>query len=88
VELFRTSSSADLSALRTHAEGGRLAEAGQLAHRMASAASSLHFRPLAAKCREVEDLARAEDPRTAGQAEALARLWERSLAAVGRVLDI
>ncbi|EME69611.1 Signal transduction histidine kinase [Paramagnetospirillum caucaseum] len=88
VELFRSSSSADLAALRTHAQAGRLAEAGQLAHRMASAASSLHLVPLAAKCRSVEDAARAEDPNTPVQAEELADLWERSLAAVGRVLDL
>jgi len=88
VELFRSSSSADLAALRSHAQAGRLAEAGQLAHRMASAASSLHLMPLAAKCRAVEDAARAEDPCTPAQAEELAGLWERSLAAVGRVLDL
>lgn len=88
VELFRSSSSADLAALRTHAQAGRLAEAGQLAHRMASAASSLHLGPLAAKCRSVEDAARAEDPNTIAQAEELADLWTRSLAAVGRVLDL
>ncbi|KIL99998.1 sensory box histidine kinase/response regulator [Paramagnetospirillum magnetotacticum MS-1] len=88
VELFRSSSSADLAALRTHAKAGRLAEAGQLAHRMASAASSLHLGPLAAKCRAVEDATRADDPRTDAQAEELADLWTRSLAAVGRVLDL
>jgi CheY-like chemotaxis protein len=88
VELFRSSSSADLGALRTHAQAGRLAEAGHLAHRMASAASSLHLGPLAAKCRAVEDAARAEDAQLAAQAEELADLWTRSLSAVGRVLDL
>ena len=88
VELFRSSSSADLAALRTHAQAGRLAETGNLAHRMASAASSLHLGPLAAKCRVVEDLARAGDAQTAMQAEDLADLWTRSMSAVGRVLDL
>ncbi|BAE50236.1 response regulator [Paramagnetospirillum magneticum] len=88
VELFRTSSAADLAALADHAQAGRLAEAGQLAHRMASAASSLHLSPLAAKCRAVEDAARSEDPETMARAEELADLWARSLAAVGRVFDL
>ena len=81
-------SSADLAALLDHSRSGRLAEAGQLAHRMASAASSLHLGPLAAQCRTLEDAARAERPDTAAMAEDLAGLWESSLAAVGRVLDL
>jgi signal transduction histidine kinase/HPt (histidine-containing phosphotransfer) domain-containing protein len=88
VELFRSSSSTDLVALLGHARSGRLAEAGQLAHRMASAASSLHLGPLAAQCRAVEDAARAGEGGTAALADDLAALWERSLAAVGRVLDL
>jgi signal transduction histidine kinase/HPt (histidine-containing phosphotransfer) domain-containing protein len=88
VELFRSSSSADLAALRTHAQAGRLAEAGQLAHRMASAASSLHLTPLATRCRALEDAARAGDSNTIAMAEDLADLWTRSLAVVGRVLDL
>jgi signal transduction histidine kinase/HPt (histidine-containing phosphotransfer) domain-containing protein len=88
VELFRTSSSADLKALGEHSRAGRLAEAGKLAHRMASAASSLHMGPLTARCRAVEDAARADDPRTPEMAEELADLWGRSLDAMGRVLDL
>ncbi|MBI3445191.1 MAG: response regulator [Magnetospirillum sp.] len=89
VDLFRTSSSGDLAAIVAEARGGRLAEAGSLAHRMASAASSLHLDALAAHCRALENAARAEDAAAAlTLAEELSPLWTNSLSALGQALDI
>ncbi len=79
VELFRTSSSADLALAGQHAANGDLAQLALVVHRMASAASSLHLSALHRHCRRIEDLGRAESPDTLPQAAKLADLWERSL---------
>jgi signal transduction histidine kinase/HPt (histidine-containing phosphotransfer) domain-containing protein len=87
VDLFRRSSSADLSAILGHARDGRLEELGQVVHRMTGAAVSLHLTPLAECCRRLESLALKEDAAAIGLASDLAALWERSVAALATALD-
>jgi len=86
VDLFRSSSSADLDGIAAHLEAGRLSDLGSLAHRMASAASSLHLGPLAAACRSLENAAKAEDAAVPMLVAELGELWHRSMAAVAEAV--
>ncbi|MCR6630763.1 MAG: Hpt domain-containing protein [Magnetospirillum sp.] len=87
VELFRTSSSADLDQVRTSIPAGDLARLGATAHRMASAAASLHLLALNERCRAIETLARAEDTAALTLAGTLPDLWQRSLKALLEVVE-
>ena len=86
VDLFRRSSSADLTVLQALAGDGNLTELAKIAHRMAGAAFSLPRRALAAGCRSLEDLARRGDAAVDGPVADLGRLWADSVAALDRAL--
>ncbi|MBF0324620.1 MAG: response regulator [Alphaproteobacteria bacterium] len=86
VDLFRSSSGKDLAEITRLAEAGQLAQVGQLIHRMASAASSLHMGALAQRCRALENAARADDAVVLDQVGELAGLWERSLQALDEII--
>ena len=87
VELFRTSSSEDLRQVLAHAEAQSLTQLAASVHRMASASASLHLLALNERCRTIENMARAEDPASVAWAKALPDLWERSLKALGEVVE-
>jgi Signal transduction histidine kinase len=78
VQLFRTTSAADLEQAGAHAEAGDLGQLASVVHRMASAAASLHLLALNERCRAIETLARAEDRTALALAKALPDLWRRS----------
>jgi len=86
-ELFRTSSADDLRLSQDHAAAADLPKLASVVHRMASAAASLHLTALNERCRAIENMARAEDAAVLTQARALPELWERSLKALGEVVE-
>ena len=55
-------------------------------HRLASASSSLHLTALAARCRAIENAARARDGKAQNLAKDLGELWDRSLKALNEVV--
>lgn len=87
VDLFRTSSAKDLKMVTDSARAGDMAGLASSVHRMASASASLQLLALNERCRTIENLARAEDPAAAAMAQALPDLWERSLKALGEVVE-
>ena len=87
VDLFRTSSAQDLRQITEQAQAGNLAQVAALVHRMASASASLQLVALNERCRTIENMARAEDPAALAHARALPDLWERSLMALGDVVE-
>lgn len=87
VELFRTSSSEDLRQVLAHAEAQSLMPLAASVHRMASASASLHLLALNERCRTIENMARAEDLASVAWVKALPDLWERSLKALGEVVE-
>ncbi len=87
VELFGTSSGDDLRLILDHAAAADLPRLAAVVHRMASAAASLHLTALNERCRVIENLARAEDAAAIAQARDLPELWQRSLKALGEVVE-
>ncbi|MGE5517392.1 MAG: response regulator [Bacteroidota bacterium] len=87
VDLFRTSSAKDLNQVVAAAEAGDLAALAPVVHRMASASASLQLPGLNERCRTIETLARADDPTAIALARALPDLWQRSLKALGEVVE-
>ncbi|MGE5547606.1 MAG: response regulator [Solirubrobacterales bacterium] len=84
VGLFRRTSGEDLERLMDLASAEPPALAA-LAHRMASAALSMHLLALADRCRAIEAAGRREDPSAGALAVGLPDLWERSLKALEEV---
>ncbi|MGE4279936.1 MAG: response regulator [Magnetospirillum sp.] len=86
VDLFGKSSVQDLENAMLRAAAGDLEGLGPNVHRLASAASSLHLVALAARCRAIENAARARDGQALDLAKDLSALWERSLKALNEVV--
>ncbi len=86
VDLFRRSSSEDLRMAVDLAAAGDLAALAPVAHRMASAAASLHLAALADRCRMIETAARRGEAEAAALADALPRLWDSSVRALADVV--
>ncbi|MBI2235597.1 MAG: response regulator [Magnetospirillum sp.] len=84
--LFRTSSAADLDAAEGHAAEGRFRQLAATAHKLSSAAMSLHCTALAECCRGIEDLALAGDFRAPARTRDMRPLWEKSVATLAEVL--
>lgn len=88
VDLFHRSSAVDLDAMIEHAASEDMARLASLAHRMASAASSLHLLALAERCRTIENTARAErNAQAIDLTGNLPDLWRESLKALGDVVE-
>jgi HPt (histidine-containing phosphotransfer) domain-containing protein len=87
VELFRTSSAKDLETIVAAAVDDDLAALAPVVHRMASASASMQLTALNERCRTIENLARAGDHAAAAMVGALPDLWERSLKALGEVVE-
>ncbi|MBI2239902.1 MAG: response regulator [Magnetospirillum gryphiswaldense] len=86
VDLFGKTSVQDLESAMIRAAAGDLEGLGPNVHRLASAASSLHLVALAARCRAIENAARARDGQALDLAKDLGALWERSLKALNEVV--
>jgi len=86
VELFGRSSVQDLETAMIRAAAGDLEGLGPTVHRLASAAASLHLVALAARCRAIENAARARDGQALDLSKDLSELWERSLKALNEVV--
>ena len=86
VDLFGKTSVQDLESAMIRAAAGDLEGLGPNVHRLASAASSLHLVALAARCRAIENAARARDGQALDLAKDLGELWERSLKALNEVV--
>ncbi|MEW5727887.1 MAG: response regulator [Pseudomonadota bacterium] len=86
VDLFRRSASEDLEKATRLALAGELHDLAPVAHRMASAAASLHLAALAERCRAIETAARRGDPEAASLAADLPMLWESSVRALAEVV--
>ncbi|MGE5475241.1 MAG: response regulator [Bacteroidales bacterium] len=87
VDLFRTSSAKDLEVIVAAAADDDLAALAPVVHRMASASASMQLTALNERCRTIENLARAGDHTAAAMVGALPDLWERSLKALGEVVE-
>ncbi|MCA1910235.1 MAG: response regulator [Magnetospirillum sp.] len=86
VDLFGKSSVQDLETAMIRAAAGDLEGLGPTVHRLASAAASLHLVALAARCRAIENAARARDGKALDLAQDLGELWERSLKALNEMV--
>ena len=86
VELFARSSVQDLEAAVVRITAADLEGLIGPIHRLASAASSLHLAALAARCRAIENAARAGESKALDLAADLGPLWERSLKALKEVV--
>lgn len=86
VDLFGRSSVQDLEAAMIRAAAGDLEGLSSPVHRLASASSSLHLTALAARCRAIENAARARDGKAQDLAKDLGELWDRSLKALNEVV--
>lgn len=86
VDLFGRSSIQDLEAALVRAAAGDLEGLASPVHRLASASSSLHLTALAARCRAIENAARARDGKAQNLAKDLGELWDRSLKALNEVV--
>ncbi|MBR9971695.1 response regulator [Magnetospirillum sp. J10] len=86
VDLFGRSSVQDLEAALIRAAADDLEGLASPVHRLASAASSLHLLALAARCRAIENAARARDGSALDLAKDLSELWDRSLKALNEVV--
>ena len=82
--LFRTSSAGDLDSAEAQAAAGLLPHLAATAHKLSSAAMSLHCTALAEYCRTVEDTARSGLSPSVAE---MRTLWERSVAALAEFLD-
>lgn len=86
VDLFGRSSVQDLETALLRAAAGDLEGLAPAVHRLASASSSLHLTALAARCRAIENAARARDGKAQNLAKDLGELWDRSLKALNEVV--
>ncbi|KAF0222425.1 MAG: Signal transduction histidine, partial [Rhodospirillaceae bacterium] len=86
VDLFGRSSVQDLEAALVRAAAGDLEGLASPVHRLASASSSLHLTALAARCRAIENAARARDGKAQNLTKDLGELWNRSLKALNEVV--
>jgi HPt (histidine-containing phosphotransfer) domain-containing protein len=86
VDLFGRSAVQDLEAALVRAAAGDLEGLASPVHRLASASSSLHLTALAARCRAIENAARARDGKAQNLAKDLGELWDRSLKALNEVV--